>query len=108
MQLQSNNFLYLILDKWRGNVAAVTFDGFQVSASRPLALSLQLSDVRTAPKITRRWIGAELLIERAGTTQPLRIRSSDQEKLQSITKAIDQAWRGFNISLSDVSAYGSK
>jgi hypothetical protein len=57
MQLQSNSFLYLLLDKWRGNVAAVTFDGSQVSASRPLVLSLQLSDIRTAPLITRRWIG---------------------------------------------------
>tara|TARA_R110000796_G_scaffold14517_1_gene47445 strand:+ start:22529 stop:25420 length:2892 start_codon:yes stop_codon:yes gene_type:complete len=98
MRLQSNNFLYLLLDKWRGNVAAVTFDGSKVSASRPLARSLQLSEIRTAPVISRRWIGSELSVETAGTIRPLRIRSRDQGKLQKVSNEIDRAWRDFNIS----------
>ena len=101
MRLQSNNFLYLLLDKWRGNVAAVTFDGSKVSASRPLARSLQLSEIRTAPVISRRWIGSELSVETAGTIRPLRIRSRDQGKLQKVSNEIDRAWRDLAMAFAE-------
>ena len=98
MLIKSNRLLYLFFDHWRGNVAEVSFDGEKLSSQRPHALSLPLSDVRTAPKILRGGFGPELSIETVGAPAKLRIRISDDAKLERFSKNLDQAWRDFNIS----------
>ncbi|WP_394406945.1 hypothetical protein [Sulfitobacter sp. 1A10444] len=79
-------------------MAEVSFDGENLSSHRPHALSLALSDVRSAPKTSRGWFGSELLIETVGAPAKLRIRISNDAKLERFSKALDQAWREFNIS----------
>ena len=97
VRIQSNKFLYFLLDKWRGNVATISFDGSRVSTSRPRLRKFQLSDIRASPKIVRRQFGHELSIEIEGSAKQLRIRSGDRGALQKFASEVDQLWREFNI-----------
>ena len=97
MRLQSNTFLYFLLDKWRGNVAAVSFDGSRISTSRPRLQEFQLSDIRAAPKIARCLFGHELSIEVEGSAKQLRIRGGDRAELHEFAAEVEQHWQEFNI-----------
>ena len=96
MRIRSNKFLYHLLDKWRGNVATVSFDGSQVSTPGPR--KFQLSDIRAAPKIARGLFGHELSIEMEARAKFLRIRNGDRAELQKFASAVETAQREFNFA----------
>jgi len=97
MHIRSNQVLFYLLDKWRGNVASLSFDGSRISASGSRKPSIELSGIPEAPAIKRRWIGDELSVGVASGSARLRIRSGDRTSLARFSRELEQAWREYNI-----------
>ena len=98
MRIQSNRFLYHVLDKWRGNSASFSFDGNRVSSYGKHAVSTTLSEILKASEIERKWIGSDLSIRTSASNPDLRIRSKKGAELVSFSRHVEQAWRDYNIA----------
>ena len=97
MRICSNQVLFYLLDKWRGNVASLSFDGSRISASGSRTASIDLSGILEVAAIKRKWIGDELSIGVASRSTSLRIRSGDRASLARFSRELEQAWREYNI-----------
>jgi len=97
MRIHSNQSLYLLLDKWRGNLASISFDGAHISTSGMRASSVGLAALIKAPVVKSKWIGSELSLEISADKRMLRVRSRDEARLKRFAHEIEQAWRAFNI-----------
>lgn len=97
VHIRSNQVLFYLLDKWRGNVASLSFDGSRMSASGSRKHSVEFSEVLEAPAIKRKWIGDELSVEVASGSTKLRIRSNDGASLKRFLCELEQAWREYNV-----------
>jgi len=67
MHISSNQFLFSIYDKWRGNVSSLSFDDFRIFAKDQ---SVSFAEIRTAPEIQESWLGNELSLNIASSSAP--------------------------------------
>ena len=81
MRIYSNQVLFYLLDKWRGNVASLSFEGSRISAYGARKPSIELSEILEVAAIKRKWIGDELSVGVASGSANLRIRSGDRASL---------------------------
>jgi hypothetical protein len=96
MHISSNQFLFSIYDKWRGNVSSLSFDGFRISA-KGQSQSVSLAEMRSAPEIQESWLGNELSLSIASLPMPLRVRGANKVNLVRDAAQIEKAWRDFNV-----------
>jgi len=98
MRIHSNQVLFYLLDKWRGNVAALSFVGSRISTSGLRKSSIKLSEILNAPVIRQKWVGDELSVGVASGSGRLRIRSGDRKSLATFSRDLERAWREYNIA----------
>jgi hypothetical protein len=77
MRIQSPRFLFFCLDKWRGNLKSVSFNGTSILVSGSKPQSIDLSELASSPSIERKWIGSELSLMLQEVDRQIRIRSGD-------------------------------
>ncbi|MBU2868949.1 UvrD-helicase domain-containing protein [Pacificibacter marinus] len=94
MHISSNQFLFSIYDKWRGNVSSLSFDDVRITAKDQ---SVSLADIRSAPEIQESWLGNELSLNIASLPMPLRVRGANKVNLARDAAQIEKAWRDFNV-----------
>lgn len=98
MHLNSSKFLFLLLDRWRGNSSSLSFDGTKISSNSPRLTTIGLSDLQNAPSILQKTFGSELLLTAEADKPFLRIRCGNKRDVERFSKEIEQAWRAYNIS----------
>ena len=98
MHLNSNKLLFYLLDRWRGNSSTLFFDGTRISNSAPHFLSIGLSDLKSAPSLSQKTFGSELLLTTEAAKLFLRIRCGNKREVERFSKEVEKAWREYNIS----------
>jgi DNA helicase-4 len=98
MRIQSPRFLFFCLDKWRGNLRSISFDGTSISVSGSKPQSIDLSELASSPSIERKWIGSELSLMLQKADTQIRIRGGDSAQTLDFSNQVEQAWREFNLS----------
>ncbi len=98
MRIYSNQVLFYLLDKWRGNVASLSLDGSLISTTKSLNPSIELSEILDVATIKRKLIGDELSVKVASGSGMLRIRSGDRASLTQFSHELEQVWREYNIN----------
>lgn len=96
MHINTNKIIFYFLDKWRGNIASISFKGDRVVITGSQPQTVMMADIHRAPIINQKWLGSELLLTVLSGRKKFRIRGDDETKQKQLASNIKNAWQEYN------------
>ena len=96
MHINTNKIIFYFLDKWRGNIASISFKGDRVVITGSQSQTVMMADIHRAPIINQKWLGSELLLTVLSGRKKFRIRGDDETKQKQLASNIKNAWQEYN------------